>query len=71
MPKTTSCRTEPAGGAWLKDDDRKTLIEAYQERKRDEIRHPFLDEVYRGFGEVFPAGHPGGPRIGCLPPRFD
>lgn len=42
--KPSGFRTEPAGGVWLKDDDRKTVLKAYQERKRDEIRHPFLDE---------------------------
>lgn len=42
--KPSAFRTEPAGGVWLKDDDRKTVLKAYQERKRDDIRHPFLDE---------------------------
>ena len=28
----------------MDDDTRKTLLVAYQERKREEIRHPFLDE---------------------------
>jgi CRISPR-associated protein Cas1 len=32
-------------GAMLMDDDtRKTVLVAYQERKKDEIMHPFLDE---------------------------
>ena len=33
------------GAVWLKDDARKTVLTAWQERKRDERRHPFLDEV--------------------------
>lgn len=32
------------GGVVLKDKARKRVIEAYQQRKRDEIRHPFLGE---------------------------
>lgn len=42
--KPSSFRSESAGGVWLKDDHRKTVLKAYQERKRDTIRHPFLDE---------------------------
>ncbi len=36
---------EAAGGVRLTDDARKTVLTAWQDRKRDEIRHPFLDEV--------------------------
>jgi CRISPR-associated protein Cas1 len=36
-------RTE-AGAVMMNDETRKTLIVAYQERKQDEIYHPFLDE---------------------------
>lgn len=32
------------GAVWLKDDGRKALLTKWQERKREEIRHPFLDE---------------------------
>ena len=35
-----------AGGGFVMDDDtRRTVIAAWQERKRDERRHPFLDET--------------------------
>jgi len=33
-----------AGGVTLKDDARKALLVAYQERKQDEITHPFVGE---------------------------
>ena len=32
------------GAVSLKDDARKTVLTAYQERKREELRHPFIDE---------------------------
>ncbi len=32
------------GGVWMDDDTRKTVLVAFQERKQEEIRHPFLDE---------------------------
>ncbi|MDH4120523.1 MAG: type I-C CRISPR-associated endonuclease Cas1c [Deltaproteobacteria bacterium] len=32
------------GGIRMDDDTRKTVIQAYQERKREEILHPFLNE---------------------------
>lgn len=35
---------EEAGGVRLTDDARKRVLVAWQERKRDELRHPFLDE---------------------------
>ena len=37
-------RTIDGGATLLTDDGRKTVLVAYQERKRDEILHPFLDE---------------------------
>jgi CRISPR-associated protein Cas1 len=32
------------GAVYLKDDARKVVLEAYQERKRIELKHPFLGE---------------------------
>ena len=37
-------RTEDAGGVFLKDDARKIVLTAWQERKSDEVTHPFLEE---------------------------
>lgn len=36
---------EAAGGVRLTEDARKTVLTAWQERKRDELRHPFFDET--------------------------
>lgn len=36
--------TEASGAVRLKDDARKALLVAYQERKQDEIIHPYLEE---------------------------
>lgn len=36
---------EDAGGVRLTDDARKRVLVAWQERKRDELKHPFLDET--------------------------
>ena len=36
---------EAAGGVRLTDEARKTVLTAWQDRKRDELRHPFLDEA--------------------------
>jgi len=36
---------EEAGGVRLTDDSRKRVLVAWQERKRDELRHPFLDQA--------------------------
>ncbi len=36
---------EETGGVRLTDEARKTVLVAWQERKRDELRHPFLDET--------------------------
>lgn len=33
------------GGVWLTEDGRKTVLVAYQNRKQDEIVHPFLEET--------------------------
>ena len=37
--------TEETGAVKLKDDARKTVLMAWQERKSDELRHPFLGEA--------------------------
>jgi CRISPR-associated protein Cas1 len=36
---------EDAGAVRLTDDARKRVLVAWQERKRDELRHPFLGET--------------------------
>ena len=41
---TADFRTEESGAVLLKEDARKTVLTAWQERKQDEITHPFLDE---------------------------
>lgn len=35
---------DPGGAVLLDDDGRRTVLKAYQERKRDEITHPFIGE---------------------------
>ena len=35
----------PAGGVTMTERGRKTVLVAYQERKREEVRHPFTDET--------------------------
>jgi CRISP-associated protein Cas1 len=35
---------DPAGGVRLGDAARRTVLQAYQERKREEVQHPLLDE---------------------------
>jgi CRISP-associated protein Cas1 len=37
-------QTMEGGAVLLRDDARKVVLTAYQERKRDEITHPFLEE---------------------------
>lgn len=37
-------RTEETGGVFLKDDSRKVVLTEWQERKRTEVHHRFLDE---------------------------
>ena len=36
--------TKESGGVIMKEGARKTVLEAWQKRKREEITHPFLDE---------------------------
>ncbi|HAM48350.1 MAG TPA: subtype I-C CRISPR-associated endonuclease Cas1 [Alphaproteobacteria bacterium] len=36
--------TQDSGAVFLKDDARRTVLTAWQERKREERRHPFLEE---------------------------
>ncbi len=36
---------DETGGVWMDEETRKTVLVAYQERKQEEIRHPFLDET--------------------------
>ena len=36
--------TSAAGAVKLKDKSRKTVLVAYQDRKKDELTHPFLEE---------------------------
>lgn len=43
------------GAVALKDDARKAVLAAWQDRKKDELRHPFL-------GETMPLGLVGGYR---------
>lgn len=38
-------RTMEGGAVLLSEEARKSVLAAYQERKRDELRHPFLDET--------------------------
>ncbi len=42
--KPTDFITEPTGAVRLRDDARKQVLVAWQERKNDELIHPFLDE---------------------------
>ncbi len=42
--KATGFEARENGGVWMTDETRKTVLVAYQERKNEEIRHPFLDE---------------------------
>lgn len=43
--RATDFDHQDGGGVILKDDARRTVIEAWQERKKVERRHPFLDEA--------------------------
>jgi CRISPR-associated protein Cas1 len=36
---------EDGGGVTMKDETRKAVLVAWQERKQDELRHPFLGET--------------------------
>lgn len=42
--KATDFVTEASGAVRLKDDARKSLLTAYQERKKETLRHPYLEE---------------------------
>lgn len=42
--KADDFRVEEAGGVRLTDDARKRVLTAWQERKRDDLKHPFLGE---------------------------
>jgi CRISPR-associated protein Cas1 len=42
--KSTDFVTEATGGVRLTDDARKTLLTAYQERKKETLRHTYLNE---------------------------
>jgi CRISPR-associated protein Cas1 len=42
--QSSDFRAEDAGGVFLKDDARKIVLTAWQERKSDEVTHPFLNE---------------------------
>ena len=44
LDTTRDFRRFENGAVLLSDQGRKTVLAAYQERKRDEIQHPFLDE---------------------------
>ena len=37
-------RSEKTGGVFLKDESRKTMLSAWQERKKTAVMHPFLEE---------------------------
>ena len=41
-PKNFTC--DPGGAVMMDDVGRKTVLKAWQERKQDEITHPFLKE---------------------------
>jgi CRISPR-associated protein Cas1 len=41
---TSDFKTEESGAVFLKDDVRKTVLTCWQERKQDQIVHPFLGE---------------------------
>ncbi len=40
-------KTTESGAVEMTESARKTVLTAYQERKREELRHPFLDETMR------------------------
>lgn len=42
--KPEGFKTGESGGVVMDDDTRKTVLVAYQERKQDELTHPFLNE---------------------------
>jgi CRISPR-associated protein Cas1 len=42
--KASGFEIRETGGVWMTEDTMKTVLVAYQERKQEEITHPFLDE---------------------------
>jgi len=42
--RPTGFEIRETGAVWMSDETRKTVLQAYQERKNDETTHPFLDE---------------------------
>ncbi|MDZ4743532.1 MAG: type I-C CRISPR-associated endonuclease Cas1c [Verrucomicrobiota bacterium] len=42
--KRTDFKTRESGAVEMSDETRKAILAAYQERKRDEVHHPFLNE---------------------------
>lgn len=42
--KPKGFETRETGGVWMTDETRKTVLVAFQERKSEQITHPFLDE---------------------------
>ena len=43
--KPEGFEVDPAGGVRMDEATRRTLLSAYQQRKREEVRHPLLDQV--------------------------
>ena len=43
--RSSDFETRDGGAVLLSDDGRKTVLTAWQERKKEERRHPFLDET--------------------------
>lgn len=42
--KPSGFTTDPGGGVRMDESTRKAIVAAYQKRKQEEVRHPFLDE---------------------------
>ena len=42
--KPTGFHRTESGAVYMDDSTRKTVLTAYQERKRETVRHPFLQE---------------------------
>jgi CRISPR-associated protein Cas1 len=43
--RTADFETQDSGAVWLTDEGRKTVLTAWQERKKEERKHPFLEET--------------------------
>jgi CRISP-associated protein Cas1 len=43
--RSSDFETRDVGAVWLTESGRKTVLTAWQERKKEERRHPFLDEM--------------------------